>query len=110
MTPLPTVWSQLATYATTGRSSRRAAARYGMTLCGCTLATTSAAQSARIVSRSRRGTCRRGLKNHRCIARSTRAERGSHPSRDESSIQFGWPGCMRSAWKPWRRFSRIASG
>ncbi len=81
-----------------------------MTLWGCTFATTSAAQSARIVSRSLRGTWRRGLKNHRCIARSTRSDRGSRPSRDESSIQFGWPGCMRSAWKPWRRFSRIASG
>ena len=43
-------------------------------------------------SSRRFGTCRRGLKCQRCIPRSTSSERGSRPSRSESSIQFGWPG------------------
>ena len=45
---------------------------------------------------ARRGTWRRGLKNHRSIARSTAADAGARPSRSVSSIQFGWPGCIRS--------------
>ena len=36
MTPFPTVWSQLATCATTGRRRRRAAARNGTALAGWT--------------------------------------------------------------------------
>ena len=53
MTPLPTVWSQLATCATTGSRSRRAAARNGTALAGCTFESTRPEHSRRIVSSSR---------------------------------------------------------
>ena len=42
MTPFPTVWSQLATCATTGNRRRRAAARNGTALAGCTFESTTA--------------------------------------------------------------------
>ena len=67
--------------------------RNGTAFLGWTFERTSAEHSRSIVSRSVRGTCLRALKCHRCIARSRKRQRGSGPSRSESSIQFGWPGC-----------------
>ena len=110
MTPLPTVWSQLATCATTGNPRRRAAARNGTELAGWTFESRRPEHSRRIASSSRAGTCRRALKNHRSIARSTGGQCGSGPSRSVSSIQLGCPGCIRSPWNPCRRLRRIASG
>ena len=82
----------------------------GTALAGWAFESTTPEHSRRMASRSRLGMCRRGLKNHRCIARSTRGQRGSGPSRSLSSIQFGCPGCIRSVWNPCRWFRRIASG
>ena len=40
----------------------------------------------------------RGIK----VERHARSQRGSGPIRDASSIQFAWPGSIRSRWKPCR--------
>ncbi len=102
MMPFPTVWSQLATCATTGRPRRRAATRNGTAECGCTLLRTSAEQSRRIAASNRLGTWRSRLKCQRSSARSSVLQRGNGPARAESSIQFGCPGCIRSRWNPCR--------
>ena len=110
MTPFPTVWSQLATCATTGNPRRRAAARNGTALAGWTFESRRPEHSRRIAPSSRAGTCRCALKNHRSIARSTGGQCGSGPSRSVSSIQFGCPGSIRSPWNPCRWLRRIARG
>ena len=110
MTPFPTVWSQLATCATTGNPRRRAAARNGTALAGWTFESRRPEHSRRIAPSSRAGTCRCALKNHRSIARSTGGQCGSGPSRSVSSIQLGCPGSIRSPWNPCRWLRRIARG